>query len=58
MDTYTPEHVAKILHVHVQTVRKWLRAGELTGAETPAGWRLTADDLQAWLAKYRKPAGE
>lgn len=54
METYTPEQAAKTLQVTVQTVRKWLRNGDLTGADTPAGWRLTSADLEAWLNKYRK----
>jgi len=54
METYTPEQAAKTLQVTVQTVRKWLRNGELSGANTPAGWRLTPDDLSAWLNKHRK----
>ena len=53
METYTPEQVAKTLQVNPQTVRKWLRNGELSGANTPAGWRLTPDDLKAWLDKHR-----
>lgn len=55
METYTPEQAAKTLQVTVQTVRKWLRAGDLTGADTPAGWRLTPADLEAWLNRHRKP---
>jgi excisionase family DNA binding protein len=49
METYTPEQAAKILQVNVQTVRKWLRTGDLTGANTTAGWRLTPADLDAFL---------
>ena len=55
METYTPEQAAKILQVNVQTLRRWLRRGELTGAETTAGWRLVPADLEAWLDKHRKP---
>jgi excisionase family DNA binding protein len=54
METYTPEEAAKALKVNVQTLRKWLRMGEITGANTPAGWRLTPDDLEAWMNKHRK----
>ena len=54
VETYTPEQVAKILQVNVQTVRKWLRNGELAGADTPAGWRLTPADVEAWLNGYRR----
>ena len=55
METYTPEQAAKILQVNVQTLRKWLLRGELTGANTTAGWRLTAADLEAWLNANRQP---
>ena len=37
MDIMTPEEVAKVLKVTPETIRKWLRKGELTGADTPAG---------------------
>lgn len=53
MELYTPEHAAKTLHVTVGTVRKWLRNGELTGAHTPAGWRLTDTDLAQWIERHR-----
>jgi len=51
----TPEEVAEILKVKPETIRRWLRRGELSGSCTPAGWRLTPADLETWLAKYRKP---
>ena len=55
MDVMTPEEVAEILKVKPETIRRWLRRGELSGSNTPAGWRLTPADLETWLAKYRKP---
>lgn len=55
METYTPEQAAKILQVNVQTLRRWLRRGELTGANTTAGWRLTPADLEAFLNANRQP---
>ncbi len=56
MDIMTPEEVAKVLKVTPETIRKWLRKGELAGSETPAGWRITQADIEAWLAKYRREA--
>ncbi len=53
---YTVDEVADLLKVHPQTIRRWLRRGELTGADTPAGWRITTADLDAWLNKHRHPA--
>lgn len=55
MEIYTPEQIAEVLSVNVQTVRKWLRRGEMMGADTPAGWRVTRAELEAWLDQYRKP---
>ena len=55
MDIMTPEEVAKALKVTPETIRKWLRNGELTGANTPAGWRVTPADIDAWMEKHRRP---
>ena len=55
METYTTVQAAKILQVNERTLRRWLQRGEMTGAETTAGWRLTPADLEAWLNRHRKP---
>lgn len=54
MDLLTVEETAAVLRVSSETIRRWLRKGELTGANTPAGWRITQADIDAWLAKYRR----
>lgn len=51
----TVDEAAELLAVHPQTIRKWLRSGELTGSDTPAGWRMTPDDIERWMEKHRKP---
>lgn len=51
----TVDDVAELLAVHPQTIRKWLRSGELTGADTPAGYRMTPADIEKWMAKHRQP---
>ena len=48
----TPEEVAEILKVKPETIRRWLRRGELSGSCTPAGWRITRENVQSWLDKY------
>lgn len=51
---YTTEQVAKLFQVHPQTVKRWLRAGELRGAllADRTGWRVLGSDLQAfWDAR-------
>jgi excisionase family DNA binding protein len=56
METYTTVQAAKILQVNERTLRRWLQRGEMTGAETTAGWRLTPADLEGWLNRHRKPS--
>ncbi len=51
----TTEETAEVLGVHIATVRRWLNSGELPGYNTPAGWRITRENVQSWLDKYRKP---
>lgn len=53
-DIMNTDEVAEVIGVHVATVRRWLNSGELPGANTPAGWRITKADIEAWLAKYRR----
>lgn len=45
----TPEEVAEKLNVTVNTVREWLRSGELTGVKLGRIWRVRAEDLKAWV---------
>jgi excisionase family DNA binding protein len=47
----TVQQIAESLQVDTQTVRRWLRAGELRGAllSDKAGWRVRPDDLEAFL---------
>ena len=50
--------VAERLRVHVETVRRWLRSGELRGAQLggKSGYRITEDDLEAFMdQKYNRP---
>lgn len=51
----TVDDVAELLAVHPQTIRKWLRKGEITAADTPAGYRFIPADINAWLSKHRRP---
>ena len=47
----TVEDICQRLQVHRQTVRRWLREGELHGVliGDRAGWRVHPDDLAAFL---------
>ncbi len=49
---YTVEEIVETLKVHEQTVRRWLKAGELRGIllGRKAGYRIRASDFEAFLA--------
>ncbi len=48
---YTVEDVVDMLKVHEQTVRRWLKAGELHGVllGRKAGWRIRASEIERFL---------
>jgi excisionase family DNA binding protein len=50
-DLLTPEQVAEYLQVHVETVRRWLRSGELRGINLGgrSRWRVRREDLQRFI---------
>lgn len=52
MNILTPEQTATRLQVTTETVRRWLRRGEFKAAKTPAGWRITEHDIEAFLAAH------
>jgi excisionase family DNA binding protein len=54
---YTVEEIVALLKVHEQTVRRWLRTGELRGYAFggKTGWRVRASDLAAFLEQHRQP---
>lgn len=45
----TPEVVAERLHVQRSTIMKYLRAGVIKGRKIGRLWRITEEDLQAYL---------
>ena len=52
----TPSHVADHLQVNERTVTQWLRKGHLRGFKIGKEWRISPDDLQAFLeASANKP---
>ena len=55
----TVDQVAERLQVNEQTVRRWLREGELTGIAFGGrtGWRVGEEDLQAFLDRRRVADG-
>lgn len=54
MDDYTTtEEVAKKLHLHVDTVKRMLREGELPGYKIRNQWRIKVSDLEQYLAERK-----
>ncbi len=52
----TPTDVADRLQVNERTVTQWLRKGHLRGFKIGKEWRISPDDLQAFLeASANKP---
>ena len=45
----TPDEAAKELKVATGTLRRWLRRGEFKAAKTPAGWRISEQDVERFL---------
>lgn len=45
----TPDEAAKELKVTAETLRRWLRRGEFKAAKTPAGWRISEQDVERFL---------
>lgn len=56
----SPEDVAALLGVRVETVRDWLRSGHLPGSNVGMGarplWRISESELSAWLEARRAKA--
>ena len=53
MQIYTVEQAAAALSIDRDTVRKWLRAGRITGFKAGTDWRLTQEDIDAFIARNR-----
>lgn len=55
---YTVEQIAAHLQVHEQTVRRWLRDGDLDGRSFggKTGWRVPESAINAFLARRPKAA--
>jgi excisionase family DNA binding protein len=49
----TVENVAKELSVHPETVRQWIRDGELIALDITKEYRILRSDLDAFIASRR-----
>jgi excisionase family DNA binding protein len=54
---YTVKQIAELLHVHPETVRQWIRSGELRGflmGGTKSGFRVPASELNAFIERRKR----
>jgi excisionase family DNA binding protein len=50
---FTVEEVAEELRVHPETVRQWIREGELDAFDTGRGYRISRQDLDDFIEKRK-----
>ncbi len=50
-EVLTAEEVAAYLRVHLMTVRRWCRQGELPAAKVGRSYRIRRADLDRWWAE-------
>lgn len=54
----TPQEVSRLLHVSVQTVRRWIKDEKLPAYRVgPRMWRIRAADLDEWLQRSAATSG-
>jgi len=51
---YTQEEAAEALGISPLTLGNWLRAGKIIGTKVGKKWRITENDLQAFIDKNRQ----
>ena len=51
---YTVEEAAEKLKISPLTLGNWLRAGKIIGTKVGRKWRITENDLQAFIDKNRR----
>lgn len=54
---YSPEEIAERLKLDPETVRRWIRRGELPAVKVARQWRVSAGVLDDYLAGKRAAPG-
>lgn len=49
MKFYTTDEVAEILSVNAETVRRWIRSGQLEAFDTGKGYRIDQNILKSFI---------
>jgi len=52
----TPREAAEYLGIHVQTIYRLLKNGEIPGRKVGGVWRFRKDVLDSWLSYERNPS--
>lgn len=56
-ETFSCEEVADYFDVHINTVRKWIRDGNLNAVDTGRNYRIREEDLEQFIEE-RQTANE
>ena len=51
----TPREAAEYLSVHVRTIYRLVKHGEIPGRKVGGSWRFKKDALEEWLSGQEKP---
>lgn len=57
-DLLTVEEAAHALRIDEDTVRNWLRTGQISGYKLGRSWRISRSDLKAFLVASKRNALE
>ncbi|MFN8474897.1 MAG: helix-turn-helix domain-containing protein [Anaerolineae bacterium] len=49
----TPKEIAQLLKLHEETIRRYLRSGELPAIKLGGVYRVKREDLEEFLKKHR-----
>lgn len=52
----TPREAAEYLSIHVRTIYRLAKLGEIPGRKVGGSWRFKKDTLDAWLSEKENPA--
>jgi excisionase family DNA binding protein len=51
----TPREAAEYLSIHVRTIYRLVKLGEIPGRKVGGSWRFKKDTLDAWLSEKENP---
>ena len=54
---YSPEEISRLLKLDPETIRRWIRRGELPAVKVARQWRVSAGELDRFLATMRAQSG-